>query len=193
MTSFRHGFKSKIDNLTAEPKSLLLIPKCHFRTINEWTLGCFIERLLYYCKSSVLCRVLRERKWASVINWIRYSVHSSDQFHIHKKALVWMSAKESNIFVVLYFHLLMVIFWWPRCSGNLLSASYMLLLKVNIASLFTTAYQSLSIQKSTEKNSLLLPSNGRTMSLKSQSKTHCFPILNTIIYIMKYYLLHNNV
>ncbi len=37
-----------------------------------------------------------ERAW-----YRRHSIHSSAQSHIHNKTLVWMSAEENNIFVVL--------------------------------------------------------------------------------------------
>ncbi len=50
--------------------------------------------------------IMRER---DVITCIWYSIHSSAQSHIHNKTLVWISAEESVIFVVLSFHLLRVI------------------------------------------------------------------------------------
>ncbi len=52
------------------------------------------------------CIAEREMDWASVIICIWYSIHNLAQSHIHNKTLVWMSAEESNIFVVLSFHLL---------------------------------------------------------------------------------------
>ncbi len=45
--------------------------------------------------------------WASVIICIWYSIHSSVQSHIHNKSLLWMPTEESDIFVVLSFHLLL--------------------------------------------------------------------------------------
>jgi len=53
-TFFRHGFKYKVDSLTAEPKPPLLIPKRLFRNSNEGTLSCFIENFLYYCRKCLL-------------------------------------------------------------------------------------------------------------------------------------------
>ncbi len=111
-TSFRNGLKSQVDILTAEPKLPFLIRKHHFRTSNEGTLSCFIKSLfslkwlnaLYYEE-----HYEREMDIASVITCIWYSIHSSAQSHIHNKTLVWMSAEESDIFVVLSFHLLRVI------------------------------------------------------------------------------------
>ncbi len=85
-TSFRHGLKSYVDRLTAEPP--LLILKHHVRTSNEGTLSCFIKSLLYYCiKSCVLCIECYERDidWTSVSTCIWCSIHSSDQSHIHNK------------------------------------------------------------------------------------------------------------
>ncbi len=55
-----------------------------------------------------------------------------------------MSAEESDIVVVLSFHLLRVISD-ERCSVHLLAASYTLLFNVKITYLFTTLFQSLSI------------------------------------------------
>ncbi len=52
---------------------------------------------------------MRDMDWVSVITCIWYSIHSSDQSHIHIKTLVWIYAEESDIFVVLSFHLLKVI------------------------------------------------------------------------------------
>ncbi len=80
----------------------------HFRTSIKGILSCFIHSLMFYCIRISLYYVeeciLREIDWASVIicNW--YSIHSSPQSHIHNKTLVWMSAEESDIFVVLSFH-----------------------------------------------------------------------------------------
>ncbi len=49
-----------------------------------------------------------------------------------------MSAEESDIFVVLSFHLLRVFF--DDSAGHLLAVSYKLLLKVEISSLFTASF-----------------------------------------------------
>ncbi len=54
--------------------------------------------------------------WASMITWIWYSIHSSAQSHFHN---IRIYAEERNIFVVLSFYLLMVIFndsiqWWEE-------------------------------------------------------------------------------
>ncbi len=56
MSSIQNYFIQKL-SLIAEPKPLLLIRKCHFRT-NEGMLTCFIKSLLYYSiKSCILYRV----------------------------------------------------------------------------------------------------------------------------------------
>ncbi len=61
-----------------------------------------VLKAVYYVEWSIM----RER---DVITCIWYSIHSSAQSHIHNKTLVWISAEESVIFVVLSFHLLRVI------------------------------------------------------------------------------------
>ncbi len=62
-----------------------------------------VLKAVYYVEWSIM----RER---DVITCIWYRIHSSVQSHILNKTLVWISAEESVIFVVLSFHLLRAIF-----------------------------------------------------------------------------------
>ncbi len=84
-------------------------------TKERWVVS--LKAYCLYKKLNVLKYYEREIDWASVITCIWFNIHSSAQSHIRNKTLVWMSAEESDIFVVLSFHLLRVI------SVHLLAAS----------------------------------------------------------------------